>query len=220
MRKIMILMLLFVVVGGCSTHRKASRTYSSAALDSSRFSSRALDVNQADSLAAEVRKVVSERSETGTVTIEHGNSQPAEPFTITAAFTLDTSAKGDTLRLVSQENEQVNFQVYYDKKSGQAIAQVKSKTGSVKSTPFEKITITNASITKNIDSSASLNAGSVTKVHAAEADSSMGQHVQVSAHESSQLDRTQTGLSNIVWAIVAIVVLAAALIFIFRKTIF
>ena len=220
MNKYITISLLFILAAGCSTHKQIERRYESTSADSASYSVNRIEASRIDSLRAIITKHVTEKSDNQNITIERGNPEVrVEPFKITAAFTIDTSAKGDTLRMVSIEKDSVRFQVFYDKKSGQAVAQIEGKGRTIK-TPFEKISITNATVTKSMDSNSDVKAGSVTWVNAASSDSSLSRKATQKSTEKSELTRKQTGISNIVWGLVALALVFLILSFVFRKAIF
>lgn len=67
-----------------------------------------------------------------------------EGYSITSKFTIDTTALGDTIRLLSQDDDRSNVSIFYNKKTKQVVAEIKSKDRIVK-VPFREIQINSSS---------------------------------------------------------------------------
>lgn len=202
-----LLLFLFTQFMGCNTHKKIIASKTAYAIDSTSTSKKDLTVSSIDSMTNYFVIKSLEKNVRSNVKIIKGEKEVViDPYTVTASFKIDTTASGDTVRLISQENDNIKFQIFYDKKQGNVMAQIEGKGRKIK-TAFDQINISNSDSHKESDS--------------------IGFNKSVSSQEKKNIDsgsvsvnkRTETSNKNInirrtqVGTIAISIVVLAALIF-------
>ena len=154
MKQLLIILITIVAfIPGCNSIKKTGKKVFKASIDSTVKVDEKRDKLKVETVKVGAIRKEKEVSSNKNISITKGEKEvTVDPYTITANFKIDTTAKGDTIRLVSQENEAVKFQVYYDKRTGQVMAQIEGKGRKIKTT-FDQINISNATIKKDVDSS-------------------------------------------------------------------
>lgn len=208
-------LLLTLPVGGCRVFKKINRQKEHTVVDSTVVTNVIRDHKNVDSAArsAVVKKV--EKSELKNVTVRKTTTDgKTEPFTITAAFKIDATAGGDTIRLVDTEDERSKVEIFYDKKTGQGLAKIRNKSQTVKM-PFMELSITNASINKNFDSS-DFEARAI--LNHSRIDSSVLADVKKeNTIKTVNREKKTTRLPVLMWVVVAVAVITTVAIVIIRR---
>lgn len=149
-----LILLITAPVGGCRVFKKIQKNKSEIKVDSTTHIAVLKENSSADSSLSKVDVKKSEAANYSNITVtESAKDVLTERFVITSKFAIDTTAGGDTIRFVSQEDDRVKVSIYYDKKTKQAVAEIENKSRPVK-VPFSQVSITNANINTAFDSSA------------------------------------------------------------------
>ncbi|MGE9312896.1 hypothetical protein ACLOAU_14710 [Niabella sp. CJ426] len=200
---------IMVLPVGCRTSKKVARKTETVKVDQSLNADLTKTEKKMDSIKTDVSVKEIAKSDYKNVTYTKSEKEVAVPgFTITSRFSIDTTAKGDTLRFLSQEDDRVKVSVYYDRKSGQAVAEVQNKTRTIK-TPFESISITNASSETNKDSKASK---AQLNLHVVDLDSQVKSSIKIETIKKEvQKDKKGFAIPFAGWIAITVIVLAAGL---------
>ncbi|MCX2474102.1 hypothetical protein OQZ33_07150 [Pedobacter sp. MC2016-05] len=143
MKKLIILAIIIMTFGGCSTQRKISKNESLVRVQNDDEINKAFEL---ESTKSKVGKTdVIELSAVEEIKIK----QPHQ-IELTANFRIDSAAtlRGDTaLKLVDISDKNVSVTIYQNGKNGQLTAQIRSKN-SIENVPFSEISIKKSSTNK------------------------------------------------------------------------
>lgn len=143
MRNYLIITIIILLFGGCSTSRKISKSSTDVKIEK--------DLESYNELVVKTNEVKSGKSHVKESSIvEEISIKKVLPIELTANFKIDSNAtlRGDTaLKLVDVSDKNISVTIYQNGKNGQLTAKIKSKAGAV-DLPFSEINIKKSSTTK------------------------------------------------------------------------
>ncbi|WP_316736296.1 hypothetical protein [Pedobacter aquatilis] len=146
MKNYLLIFMVFIFCGGCSTTRKINKSSSEVKIEKDIEAKQSLKV--VDSSTKSGKSTIIESS-----TIEEISVKKTPAIELTANFKIDSNAtlKGDTaLKLIDVSDKNVSVTIYQNGKNGVLTAKIKSKSG-VADVPFSEINIKKSSTSKITD---------------------------------------------------------------------
>ncbi|MFW0718726.1 hypothetical protein [Pedobacter sp. N23S346] len=150
MRNFIIIAIIFLLFGGCTTHKKLLKNQSELKIEN--------HIESTNEIVEESKAVkLGKTNVVESSTVEEISIKKPVNIELTANFRIDSTAtlRGDTaLKLVDVSDKNVSVTIYQNGKNGQLTAKIKSKN-SVEDVPFSEISIKKSTTNKaiNIDTS-------------------------------------------------------------------